>query len=170
MVDLHSEQDKHLERRRKKNSRFRDNGISVLVVMVLLQVQQPSTPVHTACLPFAGKAAPPPFSGGEAQQLGTPAGYLQKVCMGSCPLPFSGMLKAPHPLCCVSFSISSLFSVSFSFCRVKVTLSWSYARLSQGWLCEYRMLLICSPVGPCLPSRFGAGCIWRCGSSPVFSV
>jgi hypothetical protein len=31
-----SEQDKHLERKKKKNSRFRNNRISVLVVLVLL--------------------------------------------------------------------------------------------------------------------------------------
>jgi hypothetical protein len=45
----HGEQDKHLERKRKekkrkKKSGFRNNGISVLVVLVLLQAQQSGTP------------------------------------------------------------------------------------------------------------------------------
>jgi hypothetical protein len=44
-----------------------------------------------------------------------------------------------------------------------------YAGLSQGWLWEYCVPLICSPVGLRLPSRFGAG-IWWLGSPPVFSV
>jgi hypothetical protein len=37
------------------------------------------------------------------------------------------------------------------------------------WLWEYRVPLICLPVGLCLPSWLGAG-IWQCGSPPDFSV
>jgi hypothetical protein len=35
-----------------------------------------------------------------------------------------------------------------------------YAGLSQGWLWEYRVPLICSPVCLHLPSRLGAGVWW----------
>jgi hypothetical protein len=45
----------------------------------------------------------------------------------------------------------------------------SYAGLSQGWLWEYHMPFICSPVGVHLLSKFGVG-VWRCGSPPGFSV
>jgi hypothetical protein len=76
------------------------------------------------------------------------------------PLIFPSALRASCPL------FSSLFIIQFFgvFCC-----PGSYAGLSQGWLWEYYMLLICSPTGLHLPSRFGAS-IWWHGSPPVFSV
>jgi hypothetical protein len=63
--------------------------------------------------------------------------------------PFSGALTAPHPLCCV-FLFSSLFIIQFLF--LFVFAGWECqsvqgAGLSQGWLWEYHVMLICSPVG-----------------------
>jgi hypothetical protein len=138
----HLEQDNHLERGRKKNPMFRNNGISILVVMVLLQAQQP----------------------------GAPVGCLLKVRVESCPLLFSSMLKAPHPLCCMSFSISSLFSFFFFLFEGRGSVCpGGYAGLSQGWLWEYHVPLTLLPVGSCPPSRFGTCGVWR-GSPPVFSM
>jgi hypothetical protein len=86
------------------------------------------------------------------------------------PPPFSNALRAPCPLCCVSFSVPCLlfrvflcgfFAGRWSFCP------GCYAGLSQGW--EHCVPLICSLVGLHLPSRFGAS-VWWHRSPPVFSV
>jgi hypothetical protein len=67
----------------------------------------------------------------------------------------------------MSFSVPCLLFFFFpgqvSVCPV------GYAGLSQGWLWDYRMLLICSPVHLCLPKRFIACVEWH-RSPPVFSV
>jgi hypothetical protein len=69
------------------------------------------------------------------------------------PPPFSSVLTAPHPLCCV-FLLSSLFIIQlvwFLFVYL-FFLGWEsvcpggYAGLSQGWLWEYRMGTWCSPL------------------------
>jgi hypothetical protein len=67
------------------------------------------------------------------------------------PSPFSGVLREPCSLCCVFF-ISSLFIIQlgilflFSGCGGGSICPGDYAFLSQGWLWEYHVLFICSPV------------------------
>jgi hypothetical protein len=87
------------------------------------------------------------------------------------PHPFSSVLNASRPLCCMSFSVPCLlFSVLvFFFEGWGSVCPGDYAGLFQGWPWEYRVLLICSPFGLRLPSRFGAGVWWR-RSPRVFSV
>jgi hypothetical protein len=69
------------------------------------------------------------------------------VEISSLPLPSSLVcLQHPTSSAVCSFSISCLFNFFWwggggSFCP------GGYAGLSQGWLWEYHMLLICSPVG-----------------------
>jgi hypothetical protein len=76
---------------------------------------------------------------------------------------------APCPLCYVSFFFQLLvyYSVFFFF----FTLDGSQSVQGAMLICpgEYRMLLICSPGGLCLPSRVGAG-VWWCKSPPGFSI
>jgi hypothetical protein len=81
---------------------------------------------------------------------------------GELPLPlFSSMLNGPCPLCSVPFLISSLLFRFFSLSVGRESVCpGGYAGLSQGWLWEYRVPCLHSPVGPCLPSRFGAGSVW----------
>jgi hypothetical protein len=84
------------------------------------------------------------------------------------PPPFSNELRSPCPLCCVWFSVHCLlFSLFFAW--QESICPGVYAGLSQGWLWEYPVQLICSPVGLHLPSRFGTG-TWRCRITPGFSV
>jgi hypothetical protein len=66
---------------------------------------------------------------------------------------------APCLLCYMSF-FSCLLIIQLFFCRVGVSLSKAYADLSQGWLWEYHVPLICSPVGLSLPSKLGSGAWW----------
>jgi hypothetical protein len=75
--------------------------------------------------------------------------------------PFSSVLKAPHPLWCM-FLFSSLFIIQFCFLIFFFFLQGEvsvcpagYAGLSQGWLWEYCMMLICSSVS--LPDVSQAG-------------
>jgi hypothetical protein len=97
------------------------------------------------------------------------AGYFYRLCLWrAASPPFSGALKAPHPLCCMSF-FSSLFIIQFFFSVQESVCSWGCAGLYQGWLWEYHMTLIFSPVGLHLPSRFGVSILfsqcnvaWRC--------
>jgi hypothetical protein len=92
----------------------------------------------------------------------------------SCPSPLLWCTQStPSPLCCV-FLFRSLFIIQF-VCLFVCFAGWGsvcpggYAGLSQGQLQEYCILLICSPVGLHLPSRFGAG-IRCCRCPTVFSV
>jgi hypothetical protein len=55
--------------------------------------------------------------------------------------PFSGVLRAPGPLCCV-FLFSSLFIIQFFLGGgLEISLSRGYAGLFQGWLWEYCLML-----------------------------
>jgi hypothetical protein len=63
------------------------------------------------------------------------------------PSHFS-VLRAPTPLCCVFF-FSSLFIIQFFlfyFCGAGSVRPGGHADLSQVWLWEYLMMLICPPV------------------------
>jgi hypothetical protein len=99
-----------------------------------------------------------------------------RVEISSLPLPLSPMCTAPCPLCCI-FLLSSLFIIQFLFIYFFCVGQWSqsvqgsYAGLSQGWLCEYHVTLICSPVGllDVSQGRFGTT-VWWHRSPPVFSV
>jgi hypothetical protein len=83
--------------------------------------------------------------------------------------PLSGVLRALQPLCCM-FLFSSLFMIFFLWGRMSVC-SGGYAGLSQRWLWEYCMLLICSPVGVLDFSQAGLeASIWQHVNPPVFSV
>jgi hypothetical protein len=93
---------------------------------------------------------------------------------GATPPLLSGVLKGPHPLCCVPFLLPCLL-FSGLFCFVLFlqgggsVCPGGYAGISQGWLWECCVPLICSPVDLRLPSRFGAS-IWQHRSPPVFSM
>jgi hypothetical protein len=104
-----------------------------------------------------------PISGG-----GSSPAYCQTVCLSrlwllkvhaefsSLLLPCSPVRRVPSAPSAVCL-FSSLFITQFFFGGAAgVSLSAGYAYLSQGWLWEYHVLLICSPVGLYLPSRFGA--------------
>jgi hypothetical protein len=95
---------------------------------------------------------------------------LFTLLWGTAP-PHSPELRAPHPLCYMSFFqllvyYSDFFSLFFpgwgSVCPE------GYSDLTQGCLWEYHMLLS-SHGGLLLPRRLGSG-IWWPGSTPVFSV
>jgi hypothetical protein len=84
--------------------------------------------------------------------------------------PFSSVLTAPCPLCCM-FLFSSLFIIQFFFAEVGVILAkglcWNIPGVAVGIPCD-AYLITCWSAG-CLPSRFGAS-VWQHGSPPVFSV
>jgi hypothetical protein len=69
------------------------------------------------------------------------------------------------------FNLHSLFiiKVFFFFAGQGTVCPGDYVDFSQGWLWEYCMTFICSPVGLRLPSRFETGVEW-CSSPPDFSV
>jgi hypothetical protein len=110
--------------------------------------------------------ASPPCSRAEACQLSAFEGFFTESSHGDQLLAhphFPHALRAPHPVFCVCFSVP-YYSV---FVFVFFWGGMGYAGLSQGWLWEYHIPLICSPVGLRLSSRFGAS-IWHHGSPPVF--
>jgi hypothetical protein len=117
----------------------------------------------------------PSFSSGGDCLPASSAGFIYWKFMWRavpCLLPPSPVCQsAPPSWLCVFFS--SLFIIQFLFIYFFVgqglVCPGGYAGLSQGWLREYCVLLICSPVGLHLPSIFGAG-IWWHGSLPGFSV
>jgi hypothetical protein len=90
------------------------------------------------------------------------------------PNPFSSVLSATPPLCCVLvFSSLFVFSccVCVCVCGSGVSLPRVYAGLSQEWLGEYCMTLGAHPFG--LPNVFQTGLELASGggrSPPVFSV
>jgi hypothetical protein len=157
---------------------------------------QPYLPIAIAVffyLEFVWGGAPPSLSSGACHTLATvtslplskhsrgggttPAfpcqlGYLQ--FRERLPLPQSPELRAPHPLCYVSFFFStacllfSLFFFSFYSLDRGSVCPGCYADLFQGSLCEYHMPLS-SPCVLCLLSRVGTG-IWWPGGPPGFSV
>jgi hypothetical protein len=77
--------------------------------------------------------------------------------------------STPSPLLHVPFQFLVYYSVLFCFVGQGSVCPGGYVGLSQGWLWEYYLMLICSPVGLHFPSRFGVS-IWQCRSPPVFSV
>jgi hypothetical protein len=86
---------------------------------------------------------------------------------GYCPSPF--LQSSRHPTLFPSCSFQFLVYYSIFFTGQVSVCSGGYACLSQGWLWEYHVLLICSPVGLCLPRRLRP-CVWQCSSPPGFSV
>jgi hypothetical protein len=120
-------------------------------------------------------SCPTPFSVVNTCQPAAPAGsVIWKIMQGATPPLLSGVLKGPHPLCCVPFLLPCLL-FSGLFCFVLFlqgggsVCPGGYAGISQGWLWECCVPLICSPVDLRLPSRFGAS-IWQHRSPPVFSM
>jgi hypothetical protein len=120
-------------------------------------------------LKFAQDPAPPLFSGGESFKQATVVGFIYlKFARRTAPPPFSGVPNAPCTLSYMSFSVPCLL-FSFFFQDGGQTVQGARLVLSQGWLWEYHMLLICSTLGLLLPGRLGAS-IWWHGSPPGFSV
>jgi hypothetical protein len=78
-------------------------------------------------------------------------------------------LRDPHTLCYMSFSQLFVYYSVFFLQGVGQSVCGGYADLSQGWLWEYHMLLICSPVGLHFPSRLVASA-WQHRSPPGFSI
>jgi hypothetical protein len=112
----------------------------------------------------------PRLLGGGLPLLSSLAGLFICSSHEGVPLPHSPELRAPRPLCYVSFFFQLLayYSVCFFF-----FFPWVGGQFVQGvmLICprEYHMPLICSPGGLHLLSRFGAG-IWQHESLPGFSV
>jgi hypothetical protein len=74
--------------------------------------------------------------------------------LGGIPLPFSSVLRVPHPLCYVSLLFLLIIIQFLSFPRVGAGLSGGYADLAQDCLWEYCVPLS-SPCGPCLSKQSG---------------
>jgi hypothetical protein len=77
------------------------------------------------------------------------------------------VLRAPHPLCYVSFLL--LLIIQFLFFPWWLVCPGGYADLAQGCLWEYHIPLS-SPCGLHLPKCSGAGVWWWHQSPPGFSV
>jgi hypothetical protein len=74
--------------------------------------------------------APPLFSSEKSCMSATVAGWIYLKSAGqTSPPPFSGVLKAPHPLCFLFFSVPYL---AFFFPRLGSDCSGSYAGFIQG--------------------------------------
>jgi hypothetical protein len=83
-------------------------------------------------------------------------------------LPPSSVLRAPCPLCYMSFLL--LLIIQFLFLPwMGLVCAGSYADLAQGCLWEYRRPLS-SPVICIFPSHLGTAVWRRCGSPPDFFV
>jgi hypothetical protein len=149
-----------------------------------LESYQPATVAVLVHLVFVWGTSLPPLSGGACRLSATVADLAHPKLAGTakpafcsrlvykslgCLPPPSPELKACRPLCYVPFSILYYSVCFFYFVGQRSVCPGGYAGLSQGWLWEYRVLLTCSPVGLCLPSRSGAS-VWRHGSPPGFSV
>jgi hypothetical protein len=103
---------------------------------------------------------------------GLPPVYCQPICLSRlcyckfawslapCPSPFLRCTQCTiPPLLCILFS--SLFIIQiFFFLQGEVSLSRELCWFIPWGTVGYWVLLICSPVGLCLPSRFGAGIWW----------
>jgi hypothetical protein len=87
--------------------------------------------------------------------------------MESAPCPFLLLWCTQSTLLHVLFSSLFIIQLKIFFCGMGVSLSRGLAGLSQGWLWEYCMPLICLPVGLHLSNRFGAS-IWWHGRPPGF--
>jgi hypothetical protein len=94
---------------------------------------------------------------------------LLKVQAAPCPSPLLLCAQSTLPSLLHVLFCSLLFSLFVFFVGWGSVCPGGYSGLSQGWLWEYFVPLICSPVGVRLPSTFGAG-VWRRGSLPGFSV
>jgi hypothetical protein len=108
------------------------------------------------------------FQAGPHQPPATFAGFVRRAA----PPPFSHSSEHPAPsaACPFQFFVDyPVFLFVFFFAGWGSVCPGGSAGLSQGWLWEYRVPLICSPVGLRPPSRFGAG-VWRRGRPPGFSV
>jgi hypothetical protein len=97
------------------------------------------------------------------QWRGLSVGYFCRFCLLKACRESSSLLLLPHLVHSKSLSLSAAYSFQFLvYYSVFFCVGWgsvcpgSYAGLSQRWLLEYHVPLICSPVGLCLPSRFGA--------------
>jgi hypothetical protein len=77
--------------------------------------------------------------------------------------PSPSLVCSEHPALSAACPFQFLVYYSVFFVGWGSVCPEGYVCLSQGWLWEYCMLLICSPVGLHLPGRSGA-------SIPVFSV
>jgi hypothetical protein len=101
------------------------------------------------------------------------AGYcgrlcLFKICLENCPSHLLWCaLGTPPSLLHVLFSSLFIIQYFFSWGRGQTVQEAMLVYPRGAW--EYCLLLICSPVGQCLPGRLGA-CVWWCGSPPDFSV
>jgi hypothetical protein len=96
--------------------------------------------------------------------------WLLKCCMESFPsLPSLVHSKHPTLSAVCPFQFLLYYSVFKFFVGQELVCPGDYDGLSQGWLWEYHLPLICSPVVLHLPSRFGAG-VWQDRSPPGFSV
>jgi hypothetical protein len=125
------------------------------------EVPLPPSPVELSSGQLLLQAFPSP------RLLGCPAtaafsgGLIYNLHEGL-PLPHSPELRAPCPLCYVSFFFQLLVYYSVCFFLFFVFPGWGsvcpggYANLVQGCLWEYHVPL-CSPGGLLLPSRIGAG-------------
>jgi hypothetical protein len=92
---------------------------------------------------------------------------LFRVCEVACLSLFLWRAQgAPPFFLCVLFSSLFLF---FFFSGRWSDCPGGYTGLSQWWLWEYHVPLICSPVGLCLPCRLGSG-VWQLRNPPCFSV
>jgi hypothetical protein len=90
--------------------------------------------------------------------------YLQ-FSWGSAPAPF--LQNSRCPALCVLFSC--LFIIQGFFVGQGSVCQGGYTALSQGWLWEYWVLLICSLVDLHLSSRLGVSG-WQRRNPPGFSV
>jgi hypothetical protein len=151
-------------------------ALPAFFLQFVLGVALPCSPVEHATLQLPLEAFPSPSTLGEVVPLLPSLAHVFIYSSSDCvPLPHSPELRAPRPLCYVSFFFFSaaclLFSLFFSSFLSPVWGSvcpGGYAALAQGCLWEYCMQLS-SPGGLLLPSRIGAG-IWWHGNPPVFSI
>jgi hypothetical protein len=112
---------------------------------------------------------PPSLVERPANQLLLQALFTESSCGEQLlALPPSPMLSK-HPTLFSAYPFQFLFYYSVFFVGQGSVCPGGSAGLSQGWLWKYHVLLICSPVGLHLPSRFGAG-VWWSRSPPGFSV
>jgi hypothetical protein len=95
---------------------------------------------------------------------------LQPACCEGFPLPPSSVLRAPRPLCYVSFLLLLLIiQFFFFFPWVGFSCPGGYADLAQGCLWENHVPLS-SPCGPRLPKPSGCWHLAAAWEPPDFSV
>jgi hypothetical protein len=130
--------------------------------LYLLKVPMEISSLHLPFLWYSGLLACLPF-----QALFTESSRRDQLLA---PLPFSGALRASHPLCCV-FLFSSLFIIQFFFCGVGsqsiqgAMLVYPKGGCGTTTCCLFAYLLVCWMS----PKQVWSQClvVW---SPPVFSV